>query len=322
VLRALISLGTNTSRFLVVRDIPNGGLEEVEQAQIGTRLGEGLAESGTFAPAAIERNLAAVRTFVARARELDASLAGIATSAMRRARDANAFAERFREIAGVPLEVIDGRLEAEASFRGATYGAALGNERIAVLDIGGGSTECAVGTAAGLEDARSLELGSVRIAERHPNLLGATPGARAHAAADAARAEIASIVAPFASLRPVAEVRCVAGTPLTIAAVAFESHVAGGGGRRFGARDRRRRRSPPSRPVARRAPRPSGHVAATRGHHRRGRPRPLGVASRARRRGGPTRTERSSLRLPRDAAPGSGDGVSRSPEGESTAELG
>jgi exopolyphosphatase/guanosine-5'-triphosphate,3'-diphosphate pyrophosphatase len=226
VLRALISLGTNTSRFLVVRDIPNGGLEEVEQAQIGTRLGEGLAESGTFAPAAIERNLAAVRTFVARARELDASLAGIATSAMRRARDANAFAERFREIAGVPLEVIDGRLEAEASFRGATYGAALGNERIAVLDIGGGSTECAVGTAAGLEDARSLELGSVRIAERHPNLLGATPGARAHAAADAARAEIASIVAPFASLRPVAEVRCVAGTPLTIAAVAFESHVA------------------------------------------------------------------------------------------------
>ncbi len=224
-LRALISLGTNTSRFLVVRDLPNGALEEVEQAQIGTRLGEGLAESGTFAPAAIERNLAAVRTFAARARELDASLAGIATSAMRRARDASAFAERFREIAGVPLEVIDGRLEAEASFRGATYGAALGNERIAVLDIGGGSTECAVGTAAGLEGARSLELGSVRIAERHPNLLGATPGARAHAAADAARAEIARTVAPFASLGPVAEVRCVAGTPLTIAAVAFESHV-------------------------------------------------------------------------------------------------
>ncbi len=224
-LRALISLGTNTSRFLVVRDLPNGALEEVEQAQIGTRLGEGLTESGTFAPAAIERNLAAIRTFAARARELDASLVGIATSAMRRARDASAFARRFREIAGVPLEVIDGRLEAEASFRGATYGAALGNERIAVLDIGGGSTECAVGTAAGLEGARSLELGSVRIAERYPDLLGATPGPRAHAAADAARAEIARTVAPFASLCPVAEVRCVAGTPLTIAAVAFESHV-------------------------------------------------------------------------------------------------
>jgi exopolyphosphatase/guanosine-5'-triphosphate,3'-diphosphate pyrophosphatase len=225
VLRALISLGTNTSRFLVVRDLPNGALEEVEQAQIGTRLGEGLIENGTFAPAAIERNLAAVRTFALRARELDAPLSAIATSAMRRARDANAFAERFREIAGVPLAVIDGRLEAEASFRGATYGAALGNERIAVLDIGGGSTECAVGTAAGLEDARSLELGSVRIAERHPDLLGATPGPRAHAAADAARSGIASVVAPFESLGPVAEVRCVAGTPLTIAAVAFESHV-------------------------------------------------------------------------------------------------
>ncbi len=224
-LRALISLGTNTSRFLVVRDLPNGALEEVEQAQIGTRLGEGLTESGTFASAAIERNLAAVRAFAARARELDAPLSAIATSAMRRARDADAFAERFREIAGVPLEVIDGRLEAEASFRGATHGAVLGDERIAVLDIGGGSTECAVGTAAGLEDARSLELGSVRIAERHPDLLGTTPGPLAHAAADAARAQIARIVAPFGSLGPVAEVRCVAGTPLTIAAVAFESHV-------------------------------------------------------------------------------------------------
>jgi exopolyphosphatase/guanosine-5'-triphosphate,3'-diphosphate pyrophosphatase len=224
-LRALISLGTNTSRLLVVRDLPGGTVEQVEHDQIGTRLGEGLRAGGSFAPAAVERNLAAVRVFTDRARVLGASLASIATSAMRRAADSGEFAARVRAITGVPLEVISGRVEAEASFRGATYGVPLGERRVAVLDIGGGSTECAVGTGTRLDEALSLELGSVRLSERHPDLLGAAPGVRARAAARRARAEIAAIVAPLAGLRPVAQVRCVAGTPLTLAAVAWESHV-------------------------------------------------------------------------------------------------
>lgn len=224
-LRALISLGTNTSRFLVVRDLPGDGIEQVEHDQIGTRLGEGLRERGPLAPAAIERNLAAVRTFTARAAELGASLSAIATSALRRAEDADAFAVSVARITGVPLVVIPGTLEAEASFRGATYGAPLGSARVAVLDIGGGSTECAVGAGGLLEAARSLELGSVRISERHPDLMGGVPGPRAHAAAAAARAEVRAILAPLAAFRPLSQVRCVAGTPLTLAAVATRSHV-------------------------------------------------------------------------------------------------
>jgi exopolyphosphatase/guanosine-5'-triphosphate,3'-diphosphate pyrophosphatase len=135
---------------------------QVEHDQIGTRLGEGLAESGSFAPAAVERTLAAVATFAARARACDATLLGIATSAMRRADDADAFAERFAEIAGVPLAVIPGRTEAEASFRGATAGADFGDARIAVLDIGGGSTECAVGSGGRLDADRGTLSGATR----------------------------------------------------------------------------------------------------------------------------------------------------------------
>lgn len=224
-MRALISLGSNTSRLLVVRDLPSGAVEQVEHDQIGTRLGEGLGAGGSFAPAAVERNLAAVRVFSDRARALGASLASIATSATRRAADSAEFVARVQAITGVPLEVISGRIEAEASFRGATYGAALGERRVAVLDIGGGSTECAVGTGTRLDEALSLELGSVRVSERHPDLLGAAPGVRARAAARRARAEIGAIVGTLAGLRPVGQVRCVAGTPLTIAAVAWESHV-------------------------------------------------------------------------------------------------
>ena len=208
-----------------MRDLPGGRIEIVEHDQIGTRLGEGLREGGRFAPAAIARNEAAVRRFTERARGLGAGLASIATSAMRRAADADAFAARIREITGVELAVIAGSFEAEASFRGATYGVDLGDARVAVLDIGGGSTECAVGTNGAVHDAVSLELGSVRIAERYPDLTGAAPGARARRAADLARSDIARIVAPLRAFRPVHHVRCVAGTPLTLAAVVAGSHV-------------------------------------------------------------------------------------------------
>jgi exopolyphosphatase/guanosine-5'-triphosphate,3'-diphosphate pyrophosphatase len=211
--------------MLVVDDAPNGAVETCEHHAIGTRLGEGLEVSGAFAPAAIERNLAAVAAFAARARELGATLSCIATSAVRCARDADAFAMRVNEVTGVTLDVISGTREAEASFLGATYGADVGAGRVAVLDIGGGSTECAVGSDGVLEGALSLELGSVRLTERYPALAGGDPGATAHGAAREARAAIASALAPLRRFRPVAQVRCVAGTPLTVAAIAFESHV-------------------------------------------------------------------------------------------------
>jgi exopolyphosphatase/guanosine-5'-triphosphate,3'-diphosphate pyrophosphatase len=147
-----------------------------------------------------------------------ATLACIATSAMRRADDADAFAARVLAVTGAPLRVLSGTDEAAASFRGATYGVAT-HGRVAVLDVGGGSTEVAVGSDGVLEDAASVEIGSVRVSEAHPDLMGDAPGPRARAAMAAARAEIAAALRPFAALGPVDEVRCVAGTPLTLGAV-------------------------------------------------------------------------------------------------------
>lgn len=144
---------------------------------------------------------------------------------MRRADDALAFAQRLRATAGVSLEVLSGDAEAAASYRGATYGVSHDGRRVAVLDIGGGSTECALGRDGTLLETRSIEIGSVRVAERFPALLGAAPGAPARVAAAAARAEIAASLAPLRDLLPVAELRCVAGTPLTIGAVIAGSHV-------------------------------------------------------------------------------------------------
>jgi len=224
VTRAVISLGTNTARLLVAREASGGGLEQLDTRQTGTRLGEGLRDDGALAPAAMERTLTAVGEFVVIARGYEASLAAIATSAVRRARNARDFAASMRAITGVELQVLSGQAEAEASFRGATYGAAT-QDRVAVIDVGGGSTECAVGRAHLIEMVRSVEIGSVRVAERFSDLTGLAPGSSARAAARAARRFISQTLAPLRELPRPRRTICVAGTPLTIAAILRESHV-------------------------------------------------------------------------------------------------
>ena len=208
-----------------MRDEADGTCTQLEHRQIGTRLGEGLRDGGSLAPDAIARTLAAATDFAAIAHDYGAMLVCIATSAVRRAEDTNAFGERIFAATGARLRVISGEEEAAASYRGATYGVPHDGRRIAVLDIGGGSTECAVGCDGALLETRSIEIGSVRVSERFPALLGAEPGEVARGAAIAARVEISRALVPLRSLAPTAELRCVAGTPLTIAAVIAESHV-------------------------------------------------------------------------------------------------
>ena len=211
-------------RLLVVRPGAAGLLETVAHLAEGTRLGEGVRESGRLAPAAVDRTLDVVARFTAVAHGYGAELSAIATSALRRSSDASAFAERFAATAGVPLRVIDGLTEAAASFAGATYGVPLSG-RVAVLDVGGGSTECAVGSAGLLEAAVSCEIGSVRVSELFPGITGGEPGAPARAAAEAARPFVRGALAKLAELPPVVSVRAVAGTPATLEALELSSDV-------------------------------------------------------------------------------------------------
>jgi exopolyphosphatase/guanosine-5'-triphosphate,3'-diphosphate pyrophosphatase len=223
--RAVISLGTNTIRLLVVRPGDDGVVEQIEHLQTGTRLGEGLRDRGPLAPAAKTRTLAAVTEFAQAARAHRATISCIATSAMRRASDAAIFAAEVEAVTGAPLQILAGRVEAQASFRGATYGIARDGARIAVLDIGGGSTECAVGRNDELQDEHSVEIGSVRLTEMFPQLSGNDPGESARAAAREARAFLQVELAALARIGSVDRFVAVAGTALTIAAVAHQSHV-------------------------------------------------------------------------------------------------
>jgi exopolyphosphatase / guanosine-5'-triphosphate,3'-diphosphate pyrophosphatase len=183
-------------------------------------LGAGLLERGALEPHAMQRTLAAIEEFMARVSAHDARVACIATSAMRRASNGAEFSQRVEAATGAEPQVLSGWEEAALSFAGATYGTdAAGDGRVAVLDIGGGSTEIAVGRGGKLESATSLEIGAVRLAERFPATMGAAPPLLARVAGAQARAAAAQALASLTTFAPVSDLRAVGGTPLALSAV-------------------------------------------------------------------------------------------------------
>jgi exopolyphosphatase/guanosine-5'-triphosphate,3'-diphosphate pyrophosphatase len=219
--RALISIGTNSTRLLVLdRDAT------LVADSRGTRLGTGLQQTGRLDPDARARTLAAIGDYMDVVREHGATVACIATSAMRRAADGADFTADVRAVTGVDPRILSGDEEATYSFLGATR-AHFGAATIAVLDVGGGSSELAVDVPAdahargSVTYTHSAEIGAVRLAERHPALLG-TRGLDAAERADllaAVRADIAGVLAPFAHAPVPERLIVVGGSAFTAAAM-------------------------------------------------------------------------------------------------------
>ena len=92
----------------------------------------------------------------------------MATSASRDARNRQVFVDGIRGLLGVEPEVITGDEEAALSFAGASSVLPIpGEDRVLVVDLGGGSTEFVLGDADGVIAAKSVDIGCVRLTERH-----------------------------------------------------------------------------------------------------------------------------------------------------------
>lgn len=185
---AAIDCGTNSIRLLIA-DIErsNGStkLTDVVREMRVVRLGQGVDATGELAPEALERTFAATADYAALIRGHGVeSLRFVATSASRDARNRQVFVDGIRELLGVEPEVISGDEEAALSFAGASSVLPiLDGEQVLVVDLGGGSTEFVLGTAAGVMAARSVDIGCVRLTERH--LTNDPPTAEQIAAAEA-----------------------------------------------------------------------------------------------------------------------------------------
>ncbi|WP_275956524.1 Ppx/GppA phosphatase family protein [Nonomuraea sediminis] len=172
---AAVDCGTNSVRLLVA-DVVDGTLTDLERRMEIVRLGQGVDRTGRLAPDALERTFTAMRGYRKLIDQHGAvATRVVATSATRDAENRREFVDGVREIFGVVPEVITGAEEAELSFTGATRSLSEGAPYL-VVDIGGGSTEFVVGSEHA-EAALSVDIGCVRLTERHLKEAGDPPGA-------------------------------------------------------------------------------------------------------------------------------------------------
>ncbi len=215
---AVISIGTNSTRVLLAEAIDGRPHVAVERS-IGTRLGEGIGESGMLGEEPMERTLEAVRVHVGSVRGHYLRLYAIATSAVRRATNREAFSRAVERITGVPLRVLSGEEEAAASFRGALASLPPSPETITgAIDVGGGSTEYAIGEGNLPERSLSVEIGAVRLTEEVPQL-GGHRGPVDAASLERARAIAAERLAPLGALHGARRIALVGGSATSAASV-------------------------------------------------------------------------------------------------------
>jgi exopolyphosphatase/guanosine-5'-triphosphate,3'-diphosphate pyrophosphatase len=226
---AAIDCGTNSIRLLIADVPPSGPHTDLLRRMEVVRLGEGVDATGRLAPHAIERTRAVLAEYAASARELGATkVRMVATSATRDAANRADFEAMVEATLGLPPDVVPGAEEAELSFLGATasldaavtaHGAPPPAPPYLVVDIGGGSTEFVLGDADGVRAARSVDVGCVRMTERH--LHGDPPSAEQ---VERAERDIHAALALVTAAVPVAEAATLvglAGSVTTVAALAL-----------------------------------------------------------------------------------------------------
>ncbi|MEU2022050.1 Ppx/GppA phosphatase family protein [Streptomyces sp. NPDC016469] len=225
---AAIDCGTNSIRLLVADADPvTGELVEYARRMEIVRLGQGVDRTGRLAPEALERTFAACRDYAAVIAEHGAEkVRFVATSASRDAENRDDFVRGVLDILGVEPEVISGDQEAAFSFAGATK-ELTGRDDLAkpylVVDIGGGSTEFVVGDDR-VRAARSVDIGCVRMTERHLVRDGVVADPPPPEGADAIRADVAAALDLAEETVPLASAATLvglAGTVTTVAAIAL-----------------------------------------------------------------------------------------------------
>jgi exopolyphosphatase/guanosine-5'-triphosphate,3'-diphosphate pyrophosphatase len=164
---AAIDIGTNSVHMLVVRVREDLSFEVIDREKAMVRLGAGGLDGKALTAEAMTAALQALSKFrrLAESRQVDVMLAA-ATSATREARNGGDFLARIERETGIRAQVITGVEEARLIHQAAVYGVDVGSGRAVVIDVGGGSVEITLGTAANIQLARSFKVGVIRLTER------------------------------------------------------------------------------------------------------------------------------------------------------------
>jgi exopolyphosphatase/guanosine-5'-triphosphate,3'-diphosphate pyrophosphatase len=163
---AALDIGTNSFHLVVARPVGDDRFETLTREREMIRLGHGGGDMKELSADAIDRGVAALQRMRRIADSFDATLRAVATSAVREATNASEFLRRACDEAGVDIEVISGVEEARLIQLGVLQAVPVFDQRMLLVDIGGGSTELLLGQRGETIAARSLKFGAVRWTDR------------------------------------------------------------------------------------------------------------------------------------------------------------
>jgi exopolyphosphatase / guanosine-5'-triphosphate,3'-diphosphate pyrophosphatase len=164
---AFIDIGTNTILCLIAELKNDARFDVLDDLAEITRLGQGLHQTGRISPEGEERSLKVLQRYLQRCKHLNVEeIIAVGTSALRDARNSVEVRARFKEQLGLDVRVISGDEEAAYSFLAVQQGLPLNRRELLVVDVGGGSTEFIRSNAAGVVEAISINVGSVRLTEQ------------------------------------------------------------------------------------------------------------------------------------------------------------
>lgn len=163
---AVIDLGTNTFNLLIGR-VVDGQIVAEHRSKISVKLGKGGFSERRIEPDAFERGIKAIGEHVFTIAQFDVDrVLAFATSAVRDAKNGEAFVVELKDRFGVDVQIIDGDREAELICEGVQASIPFGDERLLIMDIGGGSTEFIIAQGKNIEWKKSYPLGVSRILEQ------------------------------------------------------------------------------------------------------------------------------------------------------------
>ncbi len=213
---ASIDIGTNTILMLIAEVSPGGTIRTISDEQVIARIGKGVDRSGAIAWDAFTRSEDYLTRYLEKARAHNVDVVRVTgTSALRDAHNRDDYLDYMHQRLGIDIEILNGEDEALWTYGGAISGIVDKKGSYAVLDIGGGSTELTVGRGLHIVQRKSLDIGCVRLTEKH---LSHTPPTDGEVAALLENIDAAILAYPDFDVRNTTFVG-VAGTVTTLAAI-------------------------------------------------------------------------------------------------------
>ncbi|MCX7920487.1 MAG: Ppx/GppA family phosphatase [Clostridia bacterium] len=161
-----IEIGTNSTKFIIVDEVGDGNFKVIEKTSTVNRLSKSMYDSNNISEEAMENGIKIVGEYVELSKNSNSNLVAIfSTSVLRDAGNRQYFTNRVKELYGMNVDVISGDREAYLAYKACSSLIDKADQRFAVIDIGGGSTEITVGNKSSIDYKVSIDIGAVRLTE-------------------------------------------------------------------------------------------------------------------------------------------------------------